>query len=167
MAKIMNYAQFIEDVAKGNFKPYVKRFQELAGIRPLNEKTYLVEITFDFGAQLTEHEVIKKFKKTNKRYYFHPEETSPPVKAHYHVIGAKGNQELYAVSIDGTAHHRKNKGVLVPRKEADELRAMGVAIPPDNIIEHIDDNDSIKTLLTESLNTDCVVLHLEFVESDI
>ncbi|OCX52770.1 hypothetical protein BEL04_00070 [Mucilaginibacter sp. PPCGB 2223] len=46
---------------------------------------------------------------------------------------------MYAVNVDdGSAHHKVNRGYTVPRKEADELRALGVNIKPDNILEGID-----------------------------
>jgi hypothetical protein len=40
--------------------------------------------------------------------------------------------------MDGTAHHRRNKGYEVPKKEADELRKFGVQIPANRIIECVD-----------------------------
>lgn len=168
MAKIKNYQQFIEDVADRNFRPYVKRFQELAGLRPTGldaEETYLIEVTFDFGNSLLEHESIKNFKKTNNRYYFHPESTNPPVKGHYHVIPSNGKQEIYAVNLDGTAHHKVNKGYQIPKKEADELRGLGVDIKDDRIIESIEflENDQ-KQLLTESLKHDCISIFIEIEE---
>ena len=62
---------------------------------------------------------------------------------------------MYAVNTDGTAHHQSNRGVRVPSKEADELRAMGVRIASDNIIENI---EFIQTgainLITENLAKD-------------
>jgi hypothetical protein len=168
MAKIKNYEQFIADVADRNFKPYVKRFQELAGIKTQDEEThntYLIEVTFDFGDSLSEHKAIQNFKKTTNRYYYHPEETNPPVKAHYHVIPAKGNQEIYAVSLDGTFHHRKNQGYQIPKKEADELRKLGVDIKTDNIIEHLElMEDDEKFLLTESLKNDLMTIYIEIEE---
>ena len=168
MAHIKNYQQFIEDIAERNFRPYVKRFQELAGIRPLGQETpksYLIEITFDFGDSLLEHQAIQNFKKTTNRYYYHPEETNPPVKAHYHVIPSKGKQEIYAVNMDGTFHHRANQGYQIPKKEADELRALGVDIRPNNIIEHLDFLESAeKQLLTESLKNDLMTIYIEVEE---
>ncbi len=164
MAKIKNYEKFIADIASGNFKPYVKRFQQLAGIIKENNtpKTYLIEITFDFGT-LLEHEAIKHFRKSNNRYYFHAASVNPPVKAHYHVIGPNNNKEIYAISTDGTFHHRRNQGYVIPKKEADELRALGVSISSDNIIEHIDSLDSsAQKILTESLRADCISILLEF-----
>ncbi|HLO70051.1 MAG TPA: hypothetical protein VK167_04230 [Flavipsychrobacter sp.] len=165
MARINNYQQFIESIADKNFRPYVKRFQELAGLRPVGLdalETYLIEITFDFGESLLEHNAIKNFKKSTNRYYYHPEETNPPVKAHYHVIPSKGNEEIYAINMDGTAHHRVNKGYQIPRKEADELRSLGVNINQDNIIEHIDFlEDYNKQLLMESLNQTLITIYLE------
>jgi len=168
MAKIINYHQFIEYIANRNFKPYVKRFKELAGLIPIGldtPKTYLIEITFDFGESLLEHNVIKNFKTTTNRYYFHPEDTNPPVKAHYHVIPLKGKEEIYAVNMDGTAHHRVNKGYRIPSKEADELRSLGVNINSENIIEHLEILVDIdKQLLTESLSRDLITLYIEIEE---
>ncbi len=168
MAKIKNYQEFIEDIANRNFKPYVKRFQELAGIRQTGidaKETYLIEITFDFGNSLLEHETIKNFKKTKNRYYFHPESINPPVKGHYHVIPTKGKQEIYAVNFDGTAHHKVNKGYQIPKKEADELISLGVDINDDRIIESIEllDIDQ-RQLLSESLEHDCISIFIEIEE---
>jgi len=168
MTKIKNYTQFIEDVAKRNFRPHVKCFQELAGLRPTGVnaiKTYFIKITFDFGESLLEHESIKNFQKTNNRYYFHPESTNPPVKGHYHVIPSNSKQEIYAVNLDGTAHHKVNKGHQIPSKEAKELRALGVDIGDDRIIESIElfENEE-KTLLLESLNRDCISVFIEIEE---
>jgi hypothetical protein len=70
MAIIKNYQQFIEDIADRNFRPYVKRFQELAGLRPTGldaPKTYLIEVTFDFGETLLEHNSIKNFKSSQNQ----------------------------------------------------------------------------------------------------
>jgi hypothetical protein len=165
MARIKNYQQFIEEIADRNFKPYVKRFKELAGLKPIGlfvPKTYLIEVTFDFGESLLEHNAIKNFKKSTNRYYYHPEETNPPVKAHYHVIPSKGKEEIYAINLDGTAHHRVNKGYQIPKKEADELRDLGVNINSDNVIEHIEFLEGIeKQLLTESLSHTLITIYLE------
>lgn len=170
MAHIENYRQFIENVANKNFKPYVKRFQELAGIRPIEystSRTYLIEITFDFGESLLEHSKIKQFRNSTNRYYFHPEQTNPPVRAHYHVIPSKGKEEIYAVNMDGTSHHRVNKGYQIPKKEADELRSLGVKINANNIIEHKDflDDWELK-LLTESLNQTLITIFIEIEEEE-
>lgn len=168
MARIKNYQQFIEDIADRNFKPYVKRFKELAGLLPTGldtPKTYLIEVTFDFGETLLEHNAIKNFKKSTNRYYYHPEETNPPVKAHYHVISSKGKEEIYAVNMDGKAHHRVNMGHQIPRKEADELRSLGVNINSDNIIEYFEFLEgSEKQLLIESLNHTLITIYLEIEE---
>ena len=168
MAKIKNYQQFIEDVANRNFSPYVKRFQELAGLRSSGmdvKETYRIEVTFDFGTSLLEHESIKYFIKTNNRYYFHPKSTNPPVKAHYHVISSNGKEEIYAVNIDGTAHHKANRGFEIPKKEADELRNLGVEIGPERIIESIEFLEvSLRKLLTESLGHDCISIFIEIEE---
>ena len=168
MAKIKNYQQFIEGMADKNFQPYIKRFYELAGVAPtgaISKRTYLIEVTFDFGQSLLEHENIKGFKKTNNRYYYHSASTNPPVKGHYHVIPKNGKEEIYAVNLDGTAHHQVNKGYQIPKKEADELRQLGVDIKPDRFIESIDLLDGHeKTLLLESLNKDCVSIFIEIEE---
>lgn len=165
MTKIKNYQQFIEEIADKNFRPHVKRFQELAGLRPTGidaKETYLIEVTFDFGNTLLEHEAIKNFRKTNNRYYYHTEDTNPPVKAHYHVIPSKSKQEIYAVNMDGTSHHKKNRGYQIPQKEADELRNLGVDIKSDNIIEHIELlGKEDRFLLTESLKHDCMTIYIE------
>jgi hypothetical protein len=42
--------------------------------------------------------------------------------------------------MDGTAHHRKNKGYEVPKKEAEELKRFGVNMPKDRIIENMEIN---------------------------
>ncbi len=168
MALIKNYDQFVIDISRKGFDPYIKRFQELAGIRGSGsdrKSTYIIEISFDFGNILIEHKNIKNFKKTNNRYYYHPEQTHPPVKAHYHVIPSKGNREIYAVNVDGTAHHRVNQGYQIPQKEAEELRRLGVSIKSDNIIEHLEVLiGSEKLLLNESLDRDSFSLFVEIEE---
>jgi hypothetical protein len=168
MANIKNYQQFIEGIAEKSFRPYVKRFHELAGLRKTGydaNKTYLIEVTFDFGDSLLEHKNIKNFKKTNNRYFLHPESTNPPVKGHYHVIPSKGKQEIYAVNLDGTAHHKVNRGYQIPQKEAEELKGLGVDINDDRIIESIEFLETAqKQLLTESLNHDCITIFIEIEE---
>jgi hypothetical protein len=164
MAEIKNFKQFIESLAGKHFQPEVKRFQELAGLRPTTSQsgeTYLIELTFDIEQTLTEHEFIKGFKKTSNRYYFHPESTNPPVKGHYHIIPKNGKKEIYAVNLDGTAHHQVNKGYPIPKKEAEELRLLGVSIKDDLIIEILDLTGSDNALLTESLKNDCISIFLE------
>lgn len=164
MAIINNYEQFITRIVDKSFRPYVKRFRELAGLSPLEEEkeTYLIEFTFDFGDALWEHISIKNFKKSTNRYYFHPESTNPPVKGHYHVTPLKSNHEIYAVNLDGTAHHKSSRGYEIPRKEADELRSLGVNIKPDRMIESIDILEPAKRLLlTESVGKDCVSIFIE------
>ena len=53
--------------------------------------------------------------------------------------------------MDGTARHKKNRGYQVPSKEAEELRALGVNIPDDRIIENIQ-------LDFDYTNTDSVII---------
>lgn len=168
MAKFKNYDQFIKDVANRDLKRYVKRFQELAGIKPTDEErksTYYIQVTFDFNNALLEGEYYKFFQKTNNRYCFHPEDKNIPVKGHYHVVPSNSTKEIYAVNTDGTAHHKRNRGYQVPKKEANELRAMGVTIPPDNIIECVDDFEGKELqILTESVNKKCFCVFIEIEE---
>ena len=51
----------------------------------------------------------------------------------------------------GVAHHRQNKNYEVPKKEADELRKLGVILKPSNIIEMIEISD-IRLILNEDFN---------------
>ncbi len=168
MAWIKNYEQFIQDVADRDFKRYFKRFQELAGIRPIDESkkpSYYVQITFNFDNALLEGEYYKFFQKTNNRYCFHPEDKNIPVKAHYHIVPSNSTKEIYAVNTDGTAHHKKNRGIQVPKKEANELRSMGVNIPDSNIIECVDDfTGGELSLLTESVNKNNFCIFIQFDE---
>lgn len=164
MATIKNYKQFVNELADKNFK-FLKRYNELVDFKSTileSNSTYLIEVTFEYSDSLLEHENIIKFKKTKNRYYGHSEKTNPPVKAHYHVIPSNGKQEIYAVNIDGTAHHRANKGYEIPRKEATELRALGVDIKPNNIIENVEflDGEEMQ-MLNESLQRDCISIIIE------
>ncbi len=85
--------------------------------------------------KLLEAKIIKVEIQGRHRYY-HPEKPSIPVKAHYHIVPSKSKEELYAVNVDdGKAHHKSNRGHIVLRKEADELRSLGVNIPSNNIFE--------------------------------
>jgi hypothetical protein len=117
----------------------LNRFQKLAGLKESNtsKSKYAIQITiYKTSGLLLEHEQYKQFKKTTNRYTKHPEDTSIPVKAHYHVYPSNSKKELYAVNIeDGKAHHKDNRGHQIPQKEADELRSLGVKIPKDNILE--------------------------------
>jgi hypothetical protein len=67
---------------------------------------------------------------------YHPDNPDIPVKAHYHIYPNNGKQEIYAVNMDGSAHHKNNRGFEVPNKEAKELRKLGVEIPVNRIIEN-------------------------------
>jgi hypothetical protein len=85
---------------------------------------------------LIEHNQYTQFQKTTNRYTYHPKNPSIPFKAHYHIYPSNSKKELYAVNLDdGTAHHKSNRGYVVPKKEAEELRFLGVKIPNDNILE--------------------------------
>ena len=122
------------------------RMQELSGIKETKVNSrYAIQIVIetDEDKLLLEHENYKEFKKSKDLFYFHPEDKNIPVKAHYHVVDRKSKKEIYAVNLDGTAHHRKNKGYEVPKKHAKELSALGVEFKTDNILESttISDNN--------------------------
>lgn len=132
MAKIIKtFAEFTLKMDEHHHSIYVKRFYEHVEYKETQPSNhfYAVEISFDADDEmlmLLEHLKIKQFKSTRNRYLYHPEDLKIPVKAHYHVFPPNStNKELYAVNIDGTAHHKKNRGIEIPRKEADELRQMG------------------------------------------
>lgn len=123
----------------------INRMQELSGIKEskLNSR-YAIQIIIETDAVelLLEHENYKEFRKSNDLYYFHPEDRNIPVKAHYHVVDRKSKKEIYAVNLDGTAHHRKNKGFKVPNKHAEELASLGVSFKDNNILEYKSISDS-------------------------
>lgn len=147
MEYLLTFQQFVDKLNqhegdKDNARQ-IKRFQELAGLKESNiyKNSYAIQVTIDKphnSELLLEHEQYQKFKKTTNRYTYHPENPSIPVKAHYHVVPSNSKKELYAVNVDdGKAHHKSNRGHTVPKKEADELRTLGVQIPADNILESI------------------------------
>ena len=144
------------------YEEFIKRLKILAGIKP---KKYLVKITFETRDSLLEHECLTKFQNSTNKYLFHSEKTSPQVRAHYHVYPSNGKNEIYAVNLDGTAHHKKNRGYTVPKKEADELKVLGVAIKDNRVIETFDylDNGQ-KQLITESINLSTESVYLLFEE---
>lgn len=134
---INNPKKFLESINSRD-NSYKLRLQELANIENDSRNLYAVAISFQIGDIILEHKDFKKFNKSQNRYTYHPENLDIPVKAHYHVHPPRGDKELYAVNIDGTAHHKKNRGIQIPRKEADELRSLGVDIRTDRIIESYD-----------------------------
>lgn len=145
MTYLLTFQQFVDKLnqheSDKDSQRHIKRFQELAGLKEsdIYKSQYAIQITIDKPDNiglLLEHEQYKKFKKTNNRYTKHPENPAIPVKAHYHIYPSNSKEELYAVNVDdGKAHHKKNRGHIVPKKEADELRTLGVQIPTDNILE--------------------------------
>jgi hypothetical protein len=161
MALIKNYEQFKENIKN---KCCLQEFRELSAI---SGDGYFIEISFADDNILLEYESVKRFAKTDNRYYYHSASSNPLVKAHYHIIPSNGNYELYAVNIDGTAHHRVNKGYIIPQKEADELRKLGVDIKDNRIIEHIlESENGQKKLLTESLNKNNLTILIEIDYED-
>lgn len=138
MEYLITFQQFVEQLEKQKAEQEIIRNQELAGIKPSNFlNRYAIQITIHRPTGLLlEHEQYKQFQRTTNRYTFHPENPSIPVQAHYHVYPSNSKKELYAVNVDdGKAHHKSNRGHTVPRKEADELRTLGVKIPANNILE--------------------------------
>lgn len=68
---------------------------------------------------------------------------------HFHVI-VRG-REAFAVNLDGTAHHRSNKGFRVNNRIGDFLRSKGVNLASDNILEsyELDDDCSYRVFQVE------------------
>lgn len=168
MAHIKNFKQFVESIEKDAYLPDIKRMQVLAGIKPTDSdknETYLIKVTFESENLLLEHISLKSFKGSTNKMLKHPAKTHPPVKGHYHVYPKNGKDELYAVNMDGTAHHQRHQGYEIPRKEAEELRALGVDIRSDNIIEFLEFAEDEQTkLLTESLSEEYVSIYIEIHE---
>ncbi len=113
---------------------FIKRQQKLAGIKT----SYAIEVVFHTNDSelIFEHKTYQQFQKTQNRYTYHPEDKNIPVKGHYHIYPSNSKKEIYAVNLDGTAHHKNNRGFEVPKKEATELRKLGVQIPDNRILEH-------------------------------
>lgn len=130
-----------------SFKEFTDRQKELMGI-PQKEK-YAIELTIhsDNYGLITEHNKYQKFKKTQNRYSYHPADENIPVQRHYHIFPNNSKKEIYAVNVDGTAHHKINRGYEVSKKEAAELRKLGVQIPKNNILE------DKEILITENVNS--------------
>lgn len=125
------------------------RMHELSGIKEskLNNRFAIqVFVETDNSELILEHEQYKKFKKSTDLYYYHPEDKHIPVKAHYHIVNSKSKKEIYAVNTDGTAHHKKNKGIVVPKKHAKELKLLGVNFKNGNILESLTINESVKNV---------------------
>lgn len=60
------------------------------------------------------------------------------MKAHFHIFPSNSKDELYSVYVEtGKAHHKKNRGYQIPKKEAEELRSLGVQIHKNNILESV------------------------------
>ena len=142
MKHLKDYAEFILNIEKESIENTEKiRMKELAGVVESNLlNRYAIQITIESTEEklILEHEQYKEFRKSNDLYYKHPENTQIPVKAHYHIVDSKSKKEIYAVNMDGTAHHKKNKGFAVPSKQADELKRLGVQFKDGNILENFD-----------------------------
>ena len=165
MAYIKDFNEFLEQLNKEAYNPEIIRMQILAGIRKKDvvvKETYLIQITFDSDCEIFEHISLKNFKGSTRKMLHHPAQTHPPVKGHYHVYSKNSKDEIYAVNMDGTAHHQKHRGFEIPRKEAEELMVLGVNIGPDRIIEYLDisENDQ-RQLITETLKEDFISIFIE------
>ncbi|GGF38423.1 hypothetical protein KZP23_04605 [Echinicola marina] len=116
------------------YSEFIKRFQKLARIKI----SYAIEVVFLASdlELIIEHKAYQKFQKTQNRYTYHPKDKNIPVKGHYHIYPNNSKKEIYAVNLDGSAHHKSNRGFQVPKKEATELRKLGVQIPDNRILEH-------------------------------
>lgn len=144
MKNLKSFDEFIkelnESASKSNLLTKEYRMQKLANIEidgVENKYCILVSVGDSEGRTLiTEHEKYQSFQKTHNRYLQHPANPDIPVQAHYHIYPNNGKKEIYAVNMNGTAHHKKNRGYEVPNKEADELRKFGVNIPDNRIIEN-------------------------------
>ena len=138
MKSLTKYLQEALDLKNSNFnQTQYQRRQELTLITENTKaQRYAIQIIIQSTETLlVEHELYNKFSKTNNLWRRDPEDLNIPVKGHYHIVANKSKMEIYAVNMDGTAHHRRNKGYEVPKKEADELRKFGVQIPANRIIE--------------------------------
>lgn len=144
MKYLKSFEKFIEKLnesaSKSNQLAEKYRMQKLADIPIDNlESKYCILISvgeYEGESLIIEHEQYKGFQNTKNRYVKHPENLDIPVQAHYHIYPNKGKTEIYAVNMDGTAHHKKNRGYEVSKKEADELRKFGIEIPDNRIIEN-------------------------------
>lgn len=167
MAHIPDFTAFLTEALSPARTAYIRRVGFLIDFQSDRSKTqpetYTIRVTFDESLLLTEHQHVQQFQKSQNRYYYHPEETHPAVEAHYHIIGPRGKQELYSVTMSGKAHHKVNRGYQIPRREADELRKLGVAVPANNIIESIEMASPEQQLLVESLLTDAVATYAELL----
>jgi len=147
-----------------SYQEFMKNFKRLAGMKT-EKKEYLIRITIESSNLMLEHESLSKFRNSTNVYLYHTERITPPVRAHYHVYPSNGKNEIYAVNIDGTAHHKSNRGFLVPKKEAEELKALGVAIKDNRIIENVAFlNNGHKQLVNESIEKLDVTIYLKFEE---
>ena len=135
---------------ESNNKYYKKlRAQELAGIieSTLNNR-YYIRITIEMDSHLiTEYNQYRQFKRTNNLFFKHSADLNIPVLTHFHIVDRKSKKELYAVNLDGTAHHRGNAGFQVPKKEAEELKKLGVNFKDTNYILEYKNIENSRNLL--------------------
>lgn len=144
MKNLKSFDEFIKDLnesaSQSNLLTEKYRMQKLADIEISdieNKYCIIVSVGDSEGKTLiTEQEKYQNFQKTTNRYLKHPANPDIPVQAHYHIYPNNGKKEIYSVNMDGTAHHKKNRGYEVPKKEAAELKKMGVSIPDNRLIEN-------------------------------
>lgn len=134
MKHVKTLSEYINDkIESGETESLQSRVE-----KELSNDCYAIEIIIensDKCESIFEYLTYKTLKGTRKRYTYHPEDSNIPVEAHYHVYPPNSKSEIYAVNIDGSAHHKKNRGFNVPSKEAKELRKLGIQISSDNILE--------------------------------
>lgn len=92
-----------------------ERWMFLAGItrQEMQNGPYFLQVEIGFHEEpefLWEVKKYGSFTNSNKTYRYDPEDLKIPVKAHYHIYLPKSKKELYAVNLDGTAHHKRNRG---------------------------------------------------------
>lgn len=147
MEYLLTFEQFVKKLNNHEIneskKKQVIRNKELAGLQEskIFRNQYAIQILIDspnVNEIILEHEQYKRFKKTKNLYTYHPEDSSIPVKAHFHIFPSNSKDELYSVYVEtGKAHHKKNRGYQIPKKEAEELRSLGVQIHKNNILESV------------------------------
>lgn len=141
---------FLALAEESNYKYYKKlRAQEIAGIIESSfSNRYYIIITVEINSNLiTEYNQYRQFKRTNNLFYKHSADLNIPVQNHFHIIDRKSKKELYAVNFDGTAHHRENAGFLVPKKEAEELKKLGVNFKDSNYVLEYKNIENAQNLL--------------------
>ena len=152
-----------EKISKGLESGKIESLQSKAK-KEIKDQCYAIEVIIcesEKNDLILEHKTYQTFRRTNNRYSYHPENPEIPVKAHYHIYPPNSKKEIYAVNVDGTAHHKKNRSYSISSKEAKELRLLGVKIPINNIIEVCELD------LIEEIIQDCYSLFIIIESNDL